>query len=276
MQETNLTYENIDYELITAYVDNECNADESLLVSKVISVNTKAKLQFETEKSLKQILLKSNIRIITSQVLIDRIIDNINIHETGSIHRKIERNKFYKYHNFVIYPITAIFLIFISFYIFNNFISNSNKDFVVLSRDTFDKFYADSIKPEILSSDSNELQSILNTKVNFKVYIPKLINANLIGATVNEINNTKIVHIIHRRNNDLIYTMQANKSDILSNNNFILHKNHRQKIIDGNNWFPCDKVNDDCIVLWQKDDIICSSVSKLEPSEITSILTNYK
>lgn len=276
MQDTNLTYENIDYELITAYVDNECNADESLLVSKVISVNTKAKLQFETEKSLKQILQKSNIRIITSQVLINRIIDNINLHKPGSHHHKIKRNIFYKYHNFVIYPIAAIFLIFISLYIFNNFISNSDKDFVVLSRDTFDKIYDGSIKPEIFSSDSNELESILNNKVNFKVYIPNLHNAKLIGATVNEINNTKIIHIVHKRNNDLIYTMQANKSDILSNNNFILHKNHRQEIIDGNNWFPCDKVNGDCIVLWQKDDIICSSVSKLESSEITSILTNYK
>ena len=201
----------------------------------------------------------------------NKIVSSID-EETKKKNQIVKRKHFSLFAK-IFYPIAAILVLFLGYYAYSYF---KNRDFVVQARDVYESINNNQTKLQYTTSNANELSELMNKSLNFKVFIPDVKGAVLIGGTVNEMNGLRVVHFVHKKNNQIIYTLQVSRNDLFGRNNFVLHKNQEQGILNGQNWIACDKINNDCAVIWFKNDVICSSVSRIEAQEMSNILTNYK
>ncbi|MFA5011363.1 MAG: hypothetical protein WC644_05360 [Ignavibacteria bacterium] len=266
---------NVDYTLITAFIDNECSIDEKEFVIRHIESDSNFRMHYEFEKGFTAYYRKHFRKSQPSEDIIKKIKNNIDS-ETKRRKELIKKNKDHKFTvYFYLYPVAAALVLFLGYYIYNSLYTHDS-DFVHLSHDLFSKYENNEIQLQHVNSNALELQKILSGSAGFSVFVPELKDAVLIGGTVNELNDEKVVHFIHRKNDKLIYTMQMNRKDLMDDDKLVLHKNHRQEIADGHNWIECEKNNNDCTVIWFRNGVICSSVSKLDAKEIAFVLTNYK
>lgn len=266
---------NIDYTLISAYIDNECSKDEKEIVVRHLESDSNFRMLYNFEKVFIENFRKHVKKSQPSEDVISKIGSTIDFETIRRkefiIKQKRHKSPAYMY----LYPIAAVLILFLGYYIFIS-LNSGNSDFVHLSHDLFTQFETNDIQPQHLNSNASELQKILTKAAGFSVYVPELKDVVLIGGTVNELNDEKVAHFIHRKNNKLIYTMQMNRKDLMDDDKLVLHKNHRQEIADGHNWIECEKNDNDCTVIWFRNGVICSSVSKLDAREIAFVLTNYK
>lgn len=266
---------NVDYTLITAFIDNECSIDEKEFVTRHIESDSNFRMLYEFEKGFTTNFRKHFRKSQPSEEIIRKIKNSI---DSETLRRKeiVKKNNVRKYTSyFYLYPIAAVLALFLGYYIYKS-LYQSDSDFVHLSHDLFSKYENNEIQLQYVNSNASELQKILSGSAGFSVFVPELKDAELIGGTVNELNDEKFVHFIHRKNDKLIYTLQMNRKDLMDDDKLVLHKNHRQEIADGHNWIECEKNNNDCTVIWFRNGVICSSVSKLDAKEIAFVLTNYK
>ncbi len=202
----------------------------------------------------------------------------MEIIEAETLKRKqsLKRNTISKFKLFnYLFPAAAVLLVFLAYYIFTS-INKAQMDFVNESRNLFGKIEKNEIPLQHLTSDAVELQKLLSASAGYNVFVPQLKDAELLGGTVNEMNSANVVHFVHRNNGKIIYTMQMSRSDLIEKDKLSLNNYHYKEICDGHNWIECERKNTDCTVIWFKNDVICSSVSKFEAREIATLLTNYK
>lgn len=265
---------NVDYTLISAYIDNECSIDEKEIVVRHIESDANFRFMYEFEKGFTSNFRNHVRKSKPPEDIIRKIkslIDSETLRRMEFIKQKSHKSPAYIY----LYPIAAVLVLFLGYYIFNS-LYTGNYDFVHLSHDVFTKYENNEIQIQNVNSNASDLQRILTGSAGFRVFVPELKDAELIGGTVNTMNDAKVVHFLHRKNGKLIYTMQMDRKDLMDEDKLVLHKNHRQEIADGHNWIECEKNNNDCTVIWFRNGVICSSVSKLNAKEIASVLTNYK
>ena len=267
--------QNTDFTLITSFIDNECDIEERDYVLKQIEKNSDFKILFDFENNFTTNFRKRIKKNRPGNEILAKINDLIDKEaqkryvSTGS--NRTSYSKYYK----LLYPIAAIFVIIFGYYIFNSININS-KDFVLQSHNVYEKVMNNEVSLSHKTSNAGELQKLLTNEAGFNVFIPEVKDAILIGGIVNDMNDSKVVHFIHKSKDKVIYTMQISRNDLLNTDHFLLHKNHKQELIGGLNWIECEKNANDCTVIWFKNEVICSSVSRLEAKEMSTVLTNYK
>lgn len=273
------------YELITSYLDNEIKDDNLRRdIENLIKNDPDYRVRYISEKITKEKLQKSIKKSDTPLYVMQNIgkgIDEIirNANQKPQISSKSSREKFTGdrnyYRKYFLYG-SVVFIILIALaFLFNSFFSNNTEELVAASRNIFDKVESGEIKINPECSNPKELEDKLNKEVDFKVYVPVLKDAQLVGGICTEINGEKIAHIVYKSNNYYIYTMQGCKEHILNNiDKMILNEEFRNDIIKGKNWMPCTKDKARTAVIWYSDGVICSSVAHLEAQVLTSVLKN--
>ena len=169
----------------------------------------------------------------------------------------------------------------ISAFAINFFIKKSpalaSNDLVAVSRNVFDKVISGEIPLQIKSNDARILADSMNKYLDFEVFVPDVKDAELVGGTCNEINGEKLAHIIHKKDNIFIYTLQGNKDHVMKEGSkIVLCPAFMENVSKGINWFACLKDENAVAVIWYKNGVICSSVAKMESKAIADLLTNYK
>lgn len=292
---------NFDPELITAYIDLETSPIENEIIENYLSVDEKIKIQHDFEKKTKEVLRNKVKRIETPQYLYNNIYNSIDDYcknvnsknhtkqnlkyptesiESGARIYSEER----KHGQFIpgkyVYILGGVFTVLIVFFIILNFFPGKNvyadNDFVAISRNIFEKLEAGDMKMDLATSNASTLENYLENKTGYDVYVPDVKNAVLIGGVINEFQGQKIIYFVHRKNNKVICTLEANRTELFKEDKLFLPENHKEKILSGKNWFPCMKSKTENTMIWHKDNIICTSVSKIESNEICAILTNCK
>lgn len=281
-------------ELLTAYTDGCTDKAETTEVELLLSSDADYKALFELEKATKK-LLSSRLRMIEppSDSLqnvhkgIDALYegakkesaDRSSVNTITSTITKPQAN-FSKYYFFSIAAIVIILAV-VSFKVFKlNGSIPDNKNFELVSRQIFNKIEKGDMKVQYATNNPEELQKYFQDKADFKVFIPSIKDAELIGGTINEVEGQKLVHFVHKcKDGKIIYTMQSCKTALMKNDHMMLDEPCLDRVKQGSNWVE-SKCGNEVIpanmVVWTKDDCICSSVSKEEPKMITSVLTSYK
>lgn len=284
------------YELITAYIDNRLSDSEKEEVKKSIESDNDLYNRYIFEKLTKETFQKRSVKIQTPVYLYKNIGKEIdeyikksslpkidsrqitadNLMKQASVQKSnLRRNLIYSTLGFIVL-VAAVFL----FYPYMNLNSNPDlrdNDLVSVSRSVFDKVKAGQVKLQYQSNNAKELTDSMNKHLDFKVYIPDVKEAVLVGGVCNEINGQKLAHFIHKKGTILIYTLEASKTDVLNNiDKIVLCDQFKQNVKDGQNWVPCKKENSKTTVIWFKDNVICATVSEMDHDEITSTLANLK
>lgn len=283
----------LNYELITSYIDNEIHSEEEKLkIKNLIESNPNYYNRYLFEKLTKEKLQKS-IKSIETPVYIykdiglkiNNIIENSTRSEKADTVSDLYLNqiqseksyfaKYLKYGSAIL--LVLITLSFILFNFFKQDLVLLENDIVAVSSNIFNKIDSGKIEPSFKINNTAELTDSMNKYVNFKVFVPELKNAVLVGGICNEMYGVKIAHFVYKKGNDIVYTLQANKDEILNHNDkLFICDEFKDNVNNGKNWFPCIKDKNYNVVIWYKDQVICASVSHLKSEEISSILTNYK
>lgn len=285
-------FENPEYELISAYIDNEIKDDlEKKRIQELIETDNNFRNRFIFEKLTKEKFNQGVKKIETPVYVYKKIGEGINeyIKKSSNPVSKFSADIYSSQINFqksnlkrnLIYSSVAFIFLILAAFGLNSFLNKNpeirENDLVAVSRSIFDKVSSGQIKPQVQSSNAKELADSMNKYLDFKVYIPDVKEAVLIGGVCNEINGEKLAHIIHKKGNVIIYTLQASKLHVLTNKDrIILCDEFKDNVNNGKNWFPCRNDKTRTAVIWFKDNVICSTISTIEPEEITSTLTNFK
>lgn len=285
----------MNYELITAYVDHQIkDENQEKRIQNLIESSNDYYNRYTFEKFTKETLQKKSKRIETpvyaykniGQGIDDYIkrvskLNSVSTNVPSQIYSQQIGIQKSKLRGYLIYSSVAFIILIGAAFILNNFLKKNpelgENDLVAVSRKVFDKIKSDDGKVEHPTNDAKELTNFMNEYLDFKVFVPDVKDAILLGGVCNEINGEKLAHIVHKKGNIIIYTLEASKKEVMNNKDkIILGDQYKQSINEGKNWFPCLKDKNRTAVIWFKDNVICSTVSELEPQEITATLTNYK
>lgn len=281
-------------ELLTDYVGNRLSGEELNQVEHLIASNPDFKARYILEKSTVDLFTNRLKNIETPLYVYQNINKGIDDYMSSksstqnvtttpqynipqvSIQSKINlgspSRKYY-------YAAGTLALVVVAFIIYSAYFNNAipkDKDFIEISRNIFDKVDAGDMKLQYATNNPVELANFFKDKVDFNVFIPDIKDAELVGGVYNEINGQKLVHFVHKCGNKLIYTMEGCKKDLMKDDKLVLRGHHKVDIENGQNWTPCAPVGDDNIVVWYREGVVCSSVSKIAPQQIASVLTSYK
>ena len=279
------------YEFITAFIDDEIkDPQEKKKAEELINSNNDYYNHYVYEKFIKEKLKKSIPQIDTPVYLYKNIGEQIDQYIKKSTLQKqiipaqmsnsfenpksnLKRNLLYGTFAFAA---LILFSLFLNSYLQKNPDLQEN-DLVSVSRNIYDKVINGKSDLHFKSGNPKQLSDTMNKYLNFQVFIPDVKDATLIGGDCEEINGEMIAHLVHKKGNVIIYTLQANKNEILNNlDTIILQDNFKENIKSGKNWFPCSKEPHKTAVIWFKDNVICSSVADMEPKDIAFVLSNYK
>lgn len=281
-------------ELLTDYVGNRLSGEELNQVESLINSNPDYKARYILEKSTVD-LFSARLKNIETPLYvyqnINKGIDEFISSRASkqgvitspqysipqvSIQSKINLSSSSRKYYYAAGALAVVVLVFFvySYYTYNNI--PKDKDFIEISRGYFDKVDAGEVKLQYATNSPAELTKFFKDKVDFNVFIPDIKDAELVGGVYNEINGQKIVHFVHKCGNKLIYTMEGCMKDVMKDDKLVLRGHHKVDIEKGQNWTPCAPIGDDNIVVWYKDGVVCSSVSKIAPQQIASVLTSYK
>lgn len=281
-------------QLLTDYVGNRLSGKELNQVKELIDTNPDFKMRYILEKSTVN-LFSSRLKNIETPLYVYQNINkgideyissrssvtNVTVPPRYEIPQVSIQNKInlasasrrYYYAAGALAVVVLIFFVY-SYYYGGNI--PKDKDFIEVSRNIFDKVDAGEIKLQYATNNPAELASFFKDKVDFNVFIPDIKDAELVGGVYNEINGEKLVHFVHKCGNKLIYTMQGCMKDVMKEDKLVLREHHKVDIEKGQNWTPCAPIEGDNIVIWYRDGVVCSSVSKIAPQQIASVLTSYK
>ncbi|MCY7363509.1 MAG: hypothetical protein LH629_15790 [Ignavibacteria bacterium] len=284
------------YELISAYIDNEIyDTDLNSKIKNLIVNDLNYHNRYIFEKLTKE-CLQTRIKTIETPVYLYKSIGQkideslrkikkessvISDQITSEIYTKQLHSEKSNLKRYLIYGgYTLIVLIALSF-VLNNFLKTNpefrENDLVSVSRNIFDKVEKGQITPKFKTNSTKELEDSMNKYVDFKVFIPNVKDAEIIGGVCNELYGVKLAHFIHKKGNLIIYTLQADKNQVMdSKENIIICQEFKENIINGKNWFVCIKDDKNTAVIWVKDNVICSSVAHMDNEDISAILTNFK
>ncbi len=286
------------YELLTAYIDNELREPKELEeIETRIKIDPDLHNRYLFEKLTKQRLRSSNKDKGAPQYLRQNIENDIAnyIKLTSANHERTaiqtaasHKQRIHKYDDpksnlkrYFMFGIAVFVLLIISAFAINFFIKKSptlaSNDLVAVSRNVFDKVISGEIPLQIKSNDARILADSMNKYLDFEVFVPDVKDAELVGGTCNEINGEKLAHIIHKKDDVFIYTLQGNKDHVMKEGSkIVLCPDFMENVSKGINWFTCLKDENAVAVIWYKNGVICSSVAKMESKAIADLLTNYK
>jgi len=287
-----------EYELITAYIDNEIkDTNEYNRIKNLIESNPDYYNRYIFEKLTKETFQKRNKRIETAAYLYTSIGNSISEYiksaeiknsVQGSVNKdsisqiytqQLNREKS-NLKRYLTYGSFALIILVALAFVFNNYLQKNplnENDLVAVSRKIFDKVESGEVKLQFKSNNAKDLSDSMNKYLDFKVFVPDVKDAELEGGVCNEQNGEKLAHIIHKKNGIIIYTLQANLKDVMNNSErIILCPEFKENVNAGKNWFKCDKDKSRTAVIWYKDNVICSSVAHLDSQDISKTLTSYK
>lgn len=282
------------YELITAYIDNELK-DKSEIeeIENLINSDNNIHNRYIFENLSKE-TLKNRLKNIETPVYvyknigeqIDNYIKKVSspkspVAPAQDVYTQQINSQKSNLRKYLLYSSFAFILLVASTLVINYFLNKNpellENDLVSVSRSVFDKLKSGQISPQMKSSNARELSDSMNKYLDFKVFIPDVKDAVLVGGVCNEINGEKLAHIIHQKGNVYIYTLQACKKHVMTNiDKIVLCDKFKGYVNEGKNWVTCNKDGNRTTVIWFKDSVICSTVAEMEPEEINIILTNYK
>jgi len=285
---------NLEYEYITAYIDNEIkDGNEKQRLKDLINSDNNFHNRYIFEKLTKENFSK-RIRKIETPVYIYKNIGTAigdyiqkasvpispSLSNINAFSEQLRTQKSNLRRN-LIYSTFAFILLVTAAFIFNSILKKnpelSGNDLGTVSRNVFEKVESGQIKLQYQSSNAKALTDSMNKNLDFNVFIPDVKDALLLGGACNEINGQKVAQIIHKKGDTLLCTLQANLKDLMLNKDkIILSEKFKENISEGKNWFPCLKEKNRSTVIWVKANVVCSTVAAMDYQDIAVILTNYK
>lgn len=159
----------------------------------------------------------------------------------------------------------------------NPFIATgSEKSVMVQAMKNFKKVLSGDIKPEMKSKDVNQVKRFVKDKTNFDAYIPSISDYELVGAVCNEYNGQTLVHLVYTSGNEIIYIYETQVNSLHCKELELPEPVQYDILRD--KYYMCDQVDDDdcTMIVWYKDNVLCTSVSTMSKQKMYASFSSFR
>jgi hypothetical protein len=154
--------------------------------------------------------------------------------------------------------------------------SGTEKSVMVQAIKNFKKVLSGDIKPEMKSNDVSKVKSFVKNKAEFDAYVPVISDYELVGVVCNEYHGQKLVHLVYSSGKEIIYIYETQVNSIHCKELELPDPVHYNILRD--KYYMCDQVDDeDCtMIVWYKDNVLCTSVSTMPKQRMYASFTSFR
>jgi hypothetical protein len=139
------------------------------------------------------------------------------------------------------------------------------------SVENFHRVLRGEITPQVVSSQSSEIQDFFSGKTEFPVRVPVMRQCTLVGAVVNQHKGAPLAHVVYRSGDDVIYLYQACWQTVQQGEKLDLALEVETELLRVG-WYLSGGPGGDAIVLWKSGPTLCIAVSHMEGDHLLECL----
>jgi anti-sigma factor RsiW len=129
------------------------------------------------------------------------------------------------------------------------------------------------IKPQVISSEPAQLESLFSQITDYSVHLPHMKNCRLVGGVQNEYDGTKLAHLVYQRDTDIVYVYQTCLATVLKGDKLRIPYQAREAL-EHTGWFTESEPDGRTVVLWERGRTLCVAVSRMSKDDLMACLTS--
>lgn len=129
------------------------------------------------------------------------------------------------------------------------------------------------IKPQVVSSEPAQLESLFAQITDYSVHLPHMKNCRLVGGVQNEYDGTKLAHLVYQRDTDIVYVYQTCLATVLKGEKLRIPYQAKEAL-EHTGWFTESEPDGRTVVLWEKGRTLCIAVSRMSRDDLMACLTS--
>jgi mycothiol system anti-sigma-R factor len=127
------------------------------------------------------------------------------------------------------------------------------------------------VELQLVSSSHDEVRSFFKDKVAFKVYVPQMKNAVLVGGVLCEHGGTKFLNLVYKIGDKVLYFHMGCSKEMKAKGKIGLCAKAEAELRETGWYFDTTRTN--CsVVVWKKGDNVCSAVTDMKKEEVLALL----
>jgi len=129
------------------------------------------------------------------------------------------------------------------------------------------------IKPQVISGEPAQLESLFSGITDYAVHLPKMKDCKLLGGVQNEFAGTKLAHLVYQHDNEIVYLYQTCFATVMKGEKLCLSAEAKDDLVR-TGWFSESEPDGRTIILWRKGRTLCAAVARMSKNDLMSCLTS--
>ncbi len=129
------------------------------------------------------------------------------------------------------------------------------------------------IKPQIISNEPAQLESLFAQITDYSVHMPRMKNCRLVGGVQNEYAGAKLAHLVYQRDTDIVYVYQTCLATVLKGEKLCIPFQAKEAL-ERTGWFIESEPDGRTVILWEKGRALCVAVSRMSKDDLMACLTS--
>lgn len=129
------------------------------------------------------------------------------------------------------------------------------------------------IKPQVISSEPAQLESLFSQITDYSVHMPRMKNCRLVGGVQNEYDGTQLAHLVYERDTDIVYVYQTCLATVMKGDKLRIPYQAREAL-DQTGWFTESEPDGRTVILWKRGRTLCVAVSRMSKDDLMACLAS--
>ncbi len=149
------------------------------------------------------------------------------------------------------------------------------KDVIRQSVSNFHGVLNGNIKPQIVSSEPEELKGFFTGKTEFPVLVPAMGEWMLVGGVVNGHAGNRLAHVVYRHDDTIIYMYQVCWETVQKGEQLDMSAAAREDLLRSG-WYTDGEPDGDAIIAWTHGQTLCVAVARMDKARLLTCLRSME
>jgi hypothetical protein len=149
------------------------------------------------------------------------------------------------------------------------------KDVIRQSVSNFHGVLNGSIRPQIVSSEPEELKGFFTGKTEFPVLVPAMGEWMLVGGVVNEHAGNRLAHVVYRHDDTIMYMYQVCWETVQKGEQLDMSAVVREDLLHSG-WYTGVEPDGEAIIAWTHGKTLCVAVARMDRARLLTCLRSME
>jgi hypothetical protein len=132
-----------------------------------------------------------------------------------------------------------------------------------------------SIKPQIVSSEPEELRGFFTGKTEFPVFVPTMGEWVLVGGVANEHAGNSLAHVVYRHDDTIMYMYEVCWETVQKGEQLDMSAAAREDLLRSG-WYAGGEPDGDAIIAWTRGRTLCVAVAHMDRARLLTCLRSME